>query len=338
MSLGSLSPFNDGYGTEETIVNRLTSLTNTLFIISAGNSGPGRQTVGSPSVARKAISVAATANRAMIERQYEWPGIGANTSGATDDFVLYFSSRGPTAAGGFAPSLSAPGTELSSVQLNTAPGGHAGLDVYWGTSMAAPTVTGAYALFLDAIRKYNIKHADKKLPTDAETLRSVLISSGRKFGTDQYSWIDEGTGMIDLTAAWTKLLKTRDDNLSTGVADAKGNPINLDYQVVTSQVMANGAAYDGSRMESNDGQTPIPAFGSGLYFDSRDGTQMKKAFISRQLRETEASAENAGDLTVQLVTSAEEFTLRSDFGRDEAWATPGALSEVDCEGATTHNV
>ena len=58
------------------------------------------------------------------------------------DMMLFFSSRGPTAAGGFKPNVTAPGTELSSVQLNAAPGGAGGLDVYWGTSMAAPTATG----------------------------------------------------------------------------------------------------------------------------------------------------------------------------------------------------
>ena len=31
MSLGGLSPFNDGYGVQETMINRLTSLKNVLF-------------------------------------------------------------------------------------------------------------------------------------------------------------------------------------------------------------------------------------------------------------------------------------------------------------------
>lgn len=338
MSLGSLSPFNDGYGTEETIINRLTSLTNTLFVISAGNSGPRRQTVGSPSVARKAISVAATATRAMIQRQYEWPGGGASTLGATDDFVLFFSSRGPTAAGGFSPNLSAPGTELSSVQLNSAPGAHAGIDVYWGTSMSAPVVTGSYALFLDAIRKYNAKHPGRRLPTQVDTLRAVLISSARPFDLEHNSWIDEGAGMIDLVAAWDKLLASREDIQTTGVADSMGEPIPLEYQIITSQVMANGAAYDGTRPTTNNGETLIPAFGTGLYFDSRDGTKLKKAFLSRNLPEKYGSTAEAGDLTVQLVTSTEEFTLQSDFGRDEPWAKAGVESELDCQDSKTGNI
>jgi len=138
MSLGGLNPFNDGFGVEETIVNRLSQLQNTIYVISAGNSGPSRQTIGSPSTARLSLSVGAAASVGMIQRQYEWPASGTAVNAENDrDFMLFFSSRGPTAAGGFKPNLSAPGTELSSVQLNSAAGQNAGLDVYWGTSMSA---------------------------------------------------------------------------------------------------------------------------------------------------------------------------------------------------------
>jgi hypothetical protein len=73
MSLGGLSPFNDGYGVAEIIIDRLVETNNTVFVISAGNSGPGINTVGSPSTARHSISVGAAASRSMIERQYQWP-------------------------------------------------------------------------------------------------------------------------------------------------------------------------------------------------------------------------------------------------------------------------
>ena len=66
MSIGRLGPDNDGYGVQEAIIDRLTVQNNTVFIIAAANDGPGRQTVGSPSVARFGISVAATATRKML--------------------------------------------------------------------------------------------------------------------------------------------------------------------------------------------------------------------------------------------------------------------------------
>src|SRR5690606_20988705 len=157
---------------------RLTVLKNVLFVISAGNSGPGRQTVGSPSVADLSLSVGASASHRLVERQYQWPASGkpsTQVAGETedDDFMLFFSSRGPTAAGGFKPNIAAPGTELSSIQLNAADGARPGLDVYWGTSMAAPTAAGAVALLIDAIKVYNEAHPDQKLSTNALTIRKV---------------------------------------------------------------------------------------------------------------------------------------------------------------------
>ena len=183
MSLGGLSPFNDGYGVQEIMVNRASQLYNSLFMISAGNSGPGRQTVGSPSTADKALSIGATATRSMIERQYQWPGSGKTptSNGKDSDFMLFFSSRGPSAAGGFKPNISAPGTQLSAIQLNAANGARAGLDVYWGTSMAAPTATGAVALLIDAAKKYNAKFPNTKLPIDPSTLHRVLMKSAKGF-------------------------------------------------------------------------------------------------------------------------------------------------------------
>ena len=137
-----------------------------IFMISAGNSGPGRQTIGSPSTARLSISVGAAASKGLIQAQYLWDGSGSPAAVSPDDaFMLFFSSRGPTGGGGFKPVLSAPGTELSSIQLNSAPGNRQGLDVYWGTSMSAPTATGAYALLLDAVQKFNLKFSGKKLTT-----------------------------------------------------------------------------------------------------------------------------------------------------------------------------
>jgi subtilisin family serine protease len=340
MSLGGVSPFNDGYGVQETIANRVSSIYNVTFMISAGNSGPGRQTVGSPSVAKQALSIGAAASRAMIQRQYEWPGSGANAplSAADDECMLFFSSRGPTAAGGFKPNLAAPGTELSSVQLNTAPGGRAGLDIYWGTSMAAPSATGSYALLLDAVKKYNAANAASPITTDAAILRNVLIQSARPFATDQYTWMDEGTGMIDLVAAWKALLVLKSENFSSGVVDASGKSVNLEYDVMTSLKNPTGVAYDGTRLTTNDGQTAVPAFGTGLYLTANDSGKYYPVYIGRHLTEKQAASANAGDLTAQLVTTAEEFVLKADFGHDTPWLKAGVLSELDCENSDTANL
>jgi hypothetical protein len=349
MSLGGLGPFNDGYGVQETLINRLTVLKNTLFMISAGNSGPGHQTVGSPSTARLSLSIGATATQGMLQRQYEWPASSSTSDGVSDpdqDLMLFFSSRGPTAAGGFKPNLTAPGTELSSVQLNSALGAHAGLDVYWGTSMAAPTATGAYALLLDAIKKYNAAHGDQKLATDVLTLREVLTASARPFDVSsfdpatgihtsgRYTWVDQGKGMIDLTAAWKKLFELRDGALPTAVT-LNGKPVELDYQVIAPAKLINGAAYDGSRAAA----AGIPAIGTGVYLDFAGTDTLRQVYVSRRLPENLATGEDAGSLTRQLVTTQDEFVLKTRiYGSELNWLTVGTLDQLNCAESPTSNL
>jgi hypothetical protein len=341
MSLGGLSPFNDGYGVQETVVNRISNIYNVQFMISAGNSGPGRQTVGSPSTAKQALSIGAAASRSLIQRQYQWAGTGsANPTSAQDDeFMLFFSSRGPTAAGGFKPNISAPGTELSSVQLNSAPGGRAGMDVYWGTSMAAPTATGAYALLLDAIKKFNIVNPDNMMASDASTLSAVLVQTARPFSTSEFTWMDEGTGMIDLVAAWKELLALRTEKMSSGVTDATGKNVNLEYDVMTVIKNPTGQVYNGSRTAATDAQGgTVPAFGTGLYLKASDAGSFYPVYIGRHLTEKSLASPEAGDLTVQLVTTAEEFVLKTDFGKDAPWLKAGVTEQLDCLNAQTANL
>ncbi len=334
MSLGGLNPYNDGYGVEEVMINRLITLYNVMFVISAGNSGPGRQTVGSPSVARLSLSVGASASRELIQRQYGWPGLGASEI-PDEDFVLFFSSRGPTAAGGFKPNLVAPGTELSSIQLNSAQGARAGLDVYWGTSMAAPTATGAYALFLDAVKKYNDFHPSKKLPTDSRVLRQILISSARFLDENNYTWIDEGNGILDLPSAWKLLFQYRDQNPPTAVT-SNNEPVELDYKVLVQATGPNGIAYDGSRI----GDLENPAFGSGLYLDYRGTETLRKVHFSRLLPEkwTSSQANSTELLERQLLTSRDEFVLKTVYygsGASKPWLKVGALDRLNCSESET---
>jgi len=347
MSLGGLSPFNDGYGVQETVLNRLTQIENVLFVVSAGNSGPGRQTVGSPSTARLSLSVGASASRTLIERQYQWPGTAGSPTGTEEEFMLFFSSRGPTANGGFKPNVAAPGTELSSVQLNSARGSRAGMDVYWGTSMAAPTATGAVALLLDAVRKYNDRHPDQKLTDDMIQIRGVIIDSARPFDvkrfdpatgeklTGQYTWIDEGTGLIDLLAAWKKLFALRASSLPPAVRLADGTPVALDYEVITSLTNPTGVAYDGTRV----GAAKTPAFGTGIYLDAAGTETLRQVHISRKLPAAAAARAEAGELNRQLVTTADEFALKTVYyGSDKEWLKVGVQDSLNCATSDSANL
>lgn len=349
MSLGGLNPWNDGYGVQETMVNRMSQLKNVLFIISAGNSGPGRQTVGSPSVALRALSVAATATPDLVARQYQYPGSGKVRSSdeREKDFVLFFSSRGPTAAGGFKPNISAPGTELSAVQLNAAAGQRSGLDVYWGTSMAAPTAAGAAALLIDAAKRYNAKYPNEPLPIDSATLHRVLTASARPFDVNmfvpktgkrlrgQYTWIDQGHGMIHLPSAWKALKMERDKRLASAVftVDSNGrrSSVPLDYEVRVLRVSPNGNDYTGVVMTPTPELGAEPRFGRGIFLDHKSTESFVGVQITRRLPLTAQRREDAGELNRQLVTTADTFSLETViYGSSLNWIKAGTLGQLDC--------
>jgi subtilisin family serine protease len=360
MSLGGLSPFNDGYGVQETIINRLTLQQNTLFVISAGNSGPGRQTIGSPSVARLSLSVGASASKSLIQRQYQWPGStksAQDPSKIDEDFMLFFSSRGPTAAAGYKPNIAAPGTELSSVQLNSAPGTRSGLDVYWGTSMAAPTAAGAAALLLDAAKKFNAKNPNDLLPVDALSLRSALMEGAQAFDVNKlnlktgvsskgkYTWIDQGAGLISLPGAWAKLKEMSKARAQASVVqvivDKDGQktskPVALDYEVRVLRKMPNGLDYTGATAAATPAYlglgrvSLVPKFGRGLWIDPTSKESLYEVQVARKLPLNLLQGADAGDLARLLNSTAETFELETEiYGSDSKWLKAGAIQTLDC--------
>ena len=356
MSLGGLNPWNDGYGVQETIVNRLSKKYNTVFVISAGNSGPGRQTVGSPSVAESALSVAATATKSLVERQYQYPGSGKTkaSNDKDEDFVLFFSSRGPTAAGGFKPNIAAPGTELSAVQLNSPVGHRSGLDVYWGTSMAAPTAAGAITLLIDAAKRYNVKNPNSKLPLDSASLRRAIIAGARPFDVQsfspktkkstrgQYTWIDQGHGMINLPQAWKALKEERDSKLPSAVSvveAGKKSSIDLEYEVRVLRTNPNGNDYSGSVVAPTQGKGTEPRFGRGIYLDMKATDSLVGVQIARKLPLAATSRPDVGELQRQLVTTADTFELETTmYGSSAVWLKAGTLGRLDCEASPTSTV
>ena len=357
MSLGGLSAFNDGYSVQEVMIDRLTQYKNVLFVISAGNSGPGINTIGSPSTAKYALSIGATGTNKMMEAQYQWAGKGLN-SGEFDterDFVMHFSSRGPNAAGGFKPDITAPGSQLSAIQLNNAAGSRSGNDVYWGTSMAAPAASGAIALLIDAAKIYNAKNPENILPLDALTIRSVVKESARPFEVNrfdpktgvytegQYTWIDQGTGMINLPSAW-KLLKAiaASDALESAVnivEDGVKTPVTLAYQPRVLAVQPNGGVYDGSRgISPSEFDAVGPAFGQGIWIDAKAEESLVKVQIARRLPLGLSSRDDFGELRRQLITTQDKFALEIVYyGSNKEWLKVGVLDTANCAQNSVEN-
>lgn len=200
MSIGGVLAVNDGNSARGLLYNRLIAERGVQIFLSAGNSGPGLNTVGDPSVASESVSVGSTVSKATALANYGSPV-------RADQALQTFSSRGPREDGGFKPNIVAPGSAISTVPTWTAgaptpgvayplPPGYAMLQ---GTSMAAPQATGGAALLLSAAKA-------RKLTVTPPALRRAISSSAQ--------WIDgvpahgQGNGLLNIPGAWKLLEKS----------------------------------------------------------------------------------------------------------------------------------
>ncbi|GGZ18171.1 S8 family serine peptidase [Streptomyces poonensis] len=194
MSIGGLPTINDGSSARAQLYNRLIDTYGVQLVISAGNSGPGANTIGDPGLADKVISVGASVSRetwaanygSLVEKKYD---------------MMPFSSRGPREDGGFTPTLAAPGAAINTIQTwmpgaPVAEAGYAlpaGYGMLQGTSMASPQAAGAMALLLSAAEQKRIDLTPAKLRT------AVTSTADHISGVQAYV---EGAGLLDVVDAW----------------------------------------------------------------------------------------------------------------------------------------
>jgi subtilase family protein len=200
MSIGGLPALNDGNNARAILYDRLIEQYNVQMFISAGNDGPGLNTIGDPGLASKVMGVGAYITDATWRSNY-----GSDSSFV--DNLHPFTSRGPREDGGFKPQIVAPGAAVSTTPL-WQPGGPVGgtyilppgYSMLNGTSMASPQSAGAAALLVSAAKQSNVQ----KQPAQ---IRQAMISSARLLDTTRYQVFDQGNGLINVGAAWD-LLKT----------------------------------------------------------------------------------------------------------------------------------
>ena len=188
-----------------------------IVLFSAGNGGPGLDTLSLNAVAKNIISV------------------GASMNGQDLQNVASFSSRGPAADGRIKPDVMAPGVGIWSAKGDDP---STPQNQYWklsGTSMATPTVAGSVAL----IREYYMtgwyptgtRDLTKGFVPSAALVKATLINSAREMTGDGayrnsekfYPNNEQGWGRVTLDDALYFLGDSRmlfvDDNasgLSTG--------------------------------------------------------------------------------------------------------------------------
>ncbi|MBQ0829228.1 S8 family serine peptidase [Streptomyces tagetis] len=199
MSIGGLPALNDGNNARAELYTRLIDTYGVQLVISAGNSGPGANTIGDPGLADKVISVGASISKETWAVNY---GSEVKKKYA----MMPFSSRGPREDGGFTPTLTAPGAAINTTQT-WLPGGPvpeagydlpAGYSMLQGTSMASPQAAGASALLLSAAKREGIA-------LTPATLRTALTSTADHIdGTQAY---EQGAGLINVVDAWKSIRK-----------------------------------------------------------------------------------------------------------------------------------
>jgi hypothetical protein len=175
------APSGGAYTSDDATADRfLFDHEDMAIFFSAGNSGPGTNTIGSPGNAKNVVTVGAL-------------GHGNSTT------IASFSSRGPTDDGRTKPDITAPGVgtisasgDLSHTSNNC---GTKGLS---GTSMACPTTAGGAALlrqyFEDGYYPTGAALPADALSANAPLVKAVLLNgtlplpAGGAFGGNTFGW------------------------------------------------------------------------------------------------------------------------------------------------------
>ena len=160
-----------------------------VCVVAAGNAGElGMFTVGIPAVAKKAITVGATTK---------------------DDYVVDFSSQGPSADYRLKPDVCAPGVDIIAARAKGTFMGEPINEYYTkasGTSMATPHVAGAAALILQV-------HPD----WSPIMVKSALMGNAKVL-PDENLW-KQGAGRIDVCNAINATLLITEPSASFGVIE-----------------------------------------------------------------------------------------------------------------------
>ncbi|WP_436535775.1 S8 family serine peptidase [Actinoplanes sp. HUAS TT8] len=231
MSLGA-DP-SDGTDPMSLAVDALSAETGALFVISAGNAGPGAYSVGTPGAADAALTVGAVDSH---------------------DLLAFFSSQGPRVGDrALKPDLTAPGVDILAARSHYIDEGEGSYLTMSGTSMAAPHVTGAAALLAAA-----------QPGLTGQQLKDALVSTTAP--TPTVTAYQGGSGRLDVAAAVASPVFAG-GTVNFGYPaypDAPAGPVDreITYTNVTGQPVTLSLATTLDLLSLSAKQITVPAHGS----------------------------------------------------------------------------
>ena len=175
------SPSGGAYTSDDSTADRfLFDHEDMAIFFSAGNAGPGANSIGSPGNSKNAVTVGAL-------------GHGNSTT------VAGFSSRGPTDDGRRKPDIMAPGSSTVSAAGDAShTSNNCGTKALSGTSMSCPTTAGGAALlreyFEDGYYPTGTANAVDALSAHGPLVKAALLNgtlplpAGGAFGGPDYGW------------------------------------------------------------------------------------------------------------------------------------------------------
>jgi subtilisin-like proprotein convertase family protein len=172
-------------------------------VASAGNAGPGGNTIGSLAAAKNVIAVGASEG---VRPDGTTDGCGVDNAGSDDAHDMSgFSSRGPTDDLRTKPDIVAPGTKITGAQSHATGYNGTGVcdtqfpassilyDRSSGTSHSAPAIAGMAAIF----RQWSIQNRGGATPSPALT-KAALANAATDIGTGNGS----GGGAPNPSQGW----------------------------------------------------------------------------------------------------------------------------------------
>ncbi|MFY3740177.1 MAG: hypothetical protein HMLIMOIP_000606 [Candidatus Nitrosomirales archaeon] len=165
-----------------------------LMVNSAGNTGFGYGTLGSPSSSPFVLTVGATTNNVFVGSGFtkNEPRFGNST--AFYDDVAEFSSKGPSLFGDVKPEVMSVGAyAFVPMPPNTkhAPNSTGAFGLFGGTSMAAPLASAAAAVVMEGLKK-------EKIDSDPFLVKSIMMSTASDMNSDPFT---QGAGKVDVLNA-----------------------------------------------------------------------------------------------------------------------------------------